>query len=294
MYYSLIMESFQCWYSNPHPDPARPLSVAAMKVRERMDPIVVDRPAGLAHYLFIHFHDPVDCWLDGRVRALPKHTLVIWPPRAKHYFGHATRPWSHSWMYGSGKKVSTWLVANGLPLQQPIAFMNGELTDKYLRLLYHELHRHARSDEVIVESLYSVWLRELARAAQTRALDRPIPQRLLLARQHLENHLARRITLPELARIAALSVSQFSAVFKAHFGQAPIDYLLALRMRQAVFYLSDLSFNVAEVGRKVGFEDPFYFSKQFKRHFGKSPRHYREALSPLPKGRGGQINACRE
>lgn len=277
MYYSLIMD-FQCWYSNPNTDPTRPLSVAAMKVRERMDPIFVDRPAGLPHYLFIHFHDSVEIWLDGAVKTLPAQTLVIWPPRSKHYFGHASRAWTHSWMYGSGKKVAAWLVANGLPPQQPISFTNGELTDKYLKLLYSELHRHARSDDLIVESLFSVWMRELARAAQTRALDRPIPQRLLLARQHLESNLSRRVTLPELAKIAALSVSQFSAVFKAHFGKSPIDYLLALRMRQAVFYLSDLSFNVTEVGRKVGFEDPFYFSKQFKRHFGKSPRHYRDAL----------------
>jgi AraC-like DNA-binding protein len=283
MYYLLAMNkshkprSQRCWYSKPHPDRSRAFSIEAMKVRERMDPIFVNRPAGLNSYLFIHFHDAVDIWLDGNVRRCPRHTLVIWPPDTKHYFGNASQHWTHSWMYGGGGKMETWLVANGLALKQPLVFADGSLTDKYLTLLYAELHRHARPDELILESLYSVWLRELARATQTSVVGRAIPPRLLLARQHLENNLARRVTLRELARIGALSVSQFSAVFKKHFGKAPIDYLLALRMRQAMYHLSDLSLNVTEVGRKVGFEDPFYFSKQFKRHFGVSPRHYRKA-----------------
>lgn len=272
------MVQARCWYSNPFPVRTRPLSVAALSVRERMPPMFVDRPNGMNHHLFIHFHDEVEIWLRGKVFLQPRHTFVIWPPNTKHYFGHARKPWSHTWMFGSGTKVASWLVFNGLPLEQPIHFANAGLTDNCVQALYGELHRHARCDDVIIESYFSIWLRELARAAQTSSVSRPIPDRLLAARQYLENHLSQRVTLSELAKTAALSVSQFSALFKAHFGTSPIDYLMDLRMRQSVYYLSDHSFNVTEVGRKVGFDDPFYFSKQFKKHFGVSPRNYRTGM----------------
>src|SRR5690242_13402726 len=98
MYYLTIMARYR-WYSNPSPVRNKPLSVAALAVRERMAPIFVDRPKGLEHYLFIHFHDPVEIWLNGTVSLQPKHTFVIWPPGTKHYFGHARRRWNHTWMY---------------------------------------------------------------------------------------------------------------------------------------------------------------------------------------------------
>jgi len=281
MYYLTIMADARCWYSNPLPVRTRPLSIAALAVRERMRPMFVDRPKGMDHYLFIHFHHEVEIWIRGAVSLQPQHTLVIWPPHTRHYFGHRNKPWTHTCMYGSGTKVASWLVFNGLPLEQPIHFSSSTLTDKYVQAFYDELHRHARSDDVIIESYFSIWMRELARAAQTTPASRPIPDRILAARQYLENRIAQNVTLGELAKVAALSVSQFSAVFKEYFGTSPIDYLMELRMRQSVYYLSDHSFNVTEVGRKVGFDDPFYFSKQFKKHFGVSPRHYRRRMRAL-------------
>lgn len=278
MYYLTIMVRALCWYSNPHPVRTRPLSIAGLSVRERMGTQFVDRPKGLEHYLFIHFHDEVDIWLRGEVTRCPRHTFVIWPPHTKHYFGHRTRPWTHTWMFGSGTKIASWLAFNGLPLEQPIHFANAAHADKYVRALYDELHRHARSDDVIVESLFSIWLRETARSVGTAPASRPIPERLLAARQYLEEHLAEKVSLNDLAKAAALSVSQFSALFNAHFGTSPIDYLMDLRMRQSVYYLSDHSYNVTEVGRRVGFQDPLYFSKRFKKHFGMSPRHYRRRM----------------
>jgi AraC family transcriptional regulator of arabinose operon len=280
------MATWKCYYSNPVPDRTRPVSIVAMKIRERMEPLYVDRPKGMADHLFIHFYDPVEIWLNGSMTVLPPNSCVIWPPKTKHYFGHAARCWNHTWVHVVGAKSAAWLMYNGLPLEQPIPFRSGAIIEKYLWLMYDELHRHARPDDVILESLYSIWLREMARAAQTIAVGRPIPQRLLRAREHLEQNLAGKVTLPELAQIASLSVSQFSAVFKDYFGTSPIDYLLALRMRQSMYYLSDYNFNVTEIGRKVGFSDPFYFSKQFKRHFGMSPRHYRAKMSVRPSRSG--------
>lgn len=279
MYYLPIMKRAQCWYSNPEQPRSCPLNVAALAVRERMEPMFVDRPSGLNDYLFIHFHDPVQIWLGGKLTSQPRHTLVIWPPRSKHLFGNSRGPWTHTWMYGSGTKVASWLAFNGLPLEQPIHLRSSALADRYVRSLYEELHRHARCDDVIIESFFSIWMRELSRASQSSSVSRPIPDRLLAARQYLEDHLAQKVSLSELSIVAALSVSQFSAVFKEHFGTSPIDYLLALRMRQSVYHLSDLSFNVTEIGRKVGFDDPFYFSKQFKKHFGMSPRNYRRTMA---------------
>ena len=37
-------------------------------------------------------------------------------------------------------------------------------------------------------------------------------------------------------------------------------------------------FTVSEVSYKVGFEDPFYFSKCFKAHFDCTPKNYKKSI----------------
>lgn len=269
----------RAWYHSPAPERSLPLSVAGLGVRERMPPMFVDRPNGMQHYLFIHFQDAVEISIRGQVARQPRHTLVIWPPRTKHLFGDRKRPWMHTWMYGGGAKMAALLSASGLPLEQPLHLRDAKISDGYFLALYRELHYHAQPDAGILEALFSIWLREISRATSTVAAGRPIPARLLAVRECLAREPARRHTLAALAKLASLSVSQFSFTFKQCFGTSPINYLLSLRLRQALYHLSDHNLNVTEIARKVGFEDVFYFSKQFKKRFGLSPLKYRQSMS---------------
>lgn len=43
------------------------------------------------------------------------------------------------------------------------------------------------------------------------------------------------------------------------------------RMHRAVYLLRDINQSVTEVGRAVGYEDIYHFSKLFKRHIGIAP-----------------------
>jgi AraC family transcriptional regulator of arabinose operon len=50
---------------------------------------------------------------------------------------------------------------------------------------------------------------------------------------------------------------------------------MTLRMREARRLLVETDLTVAEVARKVGFEDPLYFSRCFRHLTGVPPSHYR-------------------
>jgi len=153
------------------------------------------------------------------------------------------------------------------------------VAERYFFALYEEVQRHKRPDDVIVESLLTAWLREVSRAHQARSHAEPIPERLLGVVEAMQRDLTLRHSLPQLAKLAALSVSQFSFVFRRHFDTSPIDYLLNLRLQRALYYLSDHNLNMTDISTRVGFNDSLYFSKQFKRRYGKSPLQYRKAMS---------------
>jgi iron complex transport system substrate-binding protein len=147
---------------------------------------------------------------------------------------------------------------------------------RYLRGIYRELRDHPVCDPVIVRNLVDSLLRELTRRHRSASLGAPRP--LLDARAYLDAHFAEPIRLADLARRAGYSVSHFSALFKAHFGTSPIDYLVRLRLRAAAYLLRDVNVSVSSAAASVGYDDLYYFSKLFKKKLGVSPRAYRKKL----------------
>lgn len=228
-------------------------------------------------YLFMDFHsrtvvNPSDPAMQPET---VEHGFILWQPGAKHHYGNAGAPWLHSWMNASGPAIDEAVAEHRLPLARVVDIDLSAITLRYLRALYDELQEHRVADDRILEGLIVLWIREIARAIG--AKSQPPPRRLSDARRYIEGHFTEPLELVDLARRAALSVSQFSASFKMHFGVAPIQYAHGLRLRRAAQLLQDVALTVNEVAARVGYDDPLYFSRQFRKHMGQSPRHYRRA-----------------
>ena len=91
----------------------------------------------------------------------------------------------------------------------------------------------------------------------------------------LQNHFADPFTREDLAQVVNLSPTRFHFVFKEIMGTSPMHYVQQLRISKAQHLLWHTTFGIAEIAFKVGFTDPFHFSRIFKKYTGKSPLGYR-------------------
>jgi len=103
--------------------------------------------------------------------------------------------------------------------------------------------------------------------------------RLAPALRLMQDDPARRWSLNELARAAAMSRTAFATHFKATAGVPPLTYLTAWRMRLAERRLGAGGDSVAAIARAVGYESEAAFSTAFKRVMGRSPRRGRRELA---------------
>ena len=83
----------------------------------------------------------------------------------------------------------------------------------------------------------------------------------------------RRIVLSDLAKIAGVSVSYFTAMFKSVTSESPIDFLISIRIRKAKEMLGSGA-DVKTAAEKCGFSDIFYFSRLFKKREQMTPTEY--------------------
>jgi len=249
---------------------AASLCIRGIGIREVMPPCYVQRPQGTGDYLFMIFHDPVRLGEHGTVFH-KAGTVMFWKHGAPHFYGNPLVRWSHSWIHCDGRDVATALRASKIMCGQPIAMANPSLADKYLLDIHEELTGQMEPDRVIIRNTLANLIQEVSRA---RPLKLAVPEPLLEARRILDTRYDERLALADLAAGARLSVAHFCTEFRRHFGVPPIAYLLQRRMRVAAMLLRGTALPIGEIGRRVGYDDPYYFSKLFKVTFGMPPSQF--------------------
>ncbi len=76
--------------------------------------------------------------------------------------------------------------------------------------------------------------------------------------------------LPQLDKLGP-SPSHLIRLFKRERGCPPLQYLLKLRIKEAERLLRATRLPVQVVAKRVGFEDPYYFSRAFRKITGRAP-----------------------
>ena len=100
--------------------------------------------------------------------------------------------------------------------------------------------------------------------------------RILPAVNHIKQFFKEEITVPSLAKLCHLSVSQLHRNFKDHFRQTPLQFILKLRIQAACRLLRSTSLSILEVAYESGFSDQNYFARHFKLVTNLNPTEFRK------------------
>ena len=95
--------------------------------------------------------------------------------------------------------------------------------------------------------------------------------RVTKAMMYMEENLAEKITVEELADLSGLSLAAFHRAFKDATGDSPLQFLKKLRLSQARNLLVYKGHPAFLAAHDVGYESPAQFSREFKRYFGVPP-----------------------
>ena len=109
-----------------------------------------------------------------------------------------------------------------------------------------------------------------------------VPNREINAEQIVQNvmiylreNYSRQIDFAAVAEAQAVSAPYLSRLFHEYAGVSPSRYLTGYRMEQAKKLLRDSRLSIGEIAERVGYPDPFHFSKTFKNTVGVSPSQFR-------------------
>ena len=110
-------------------------------------------------------------------------------------------------------------------------------------------------------------------------------------KQYMDEHFTEDISLDTLAGLSHMNKHYLVHAFNKEVGCSPISYLLARRIAESKHLLENSNDSVSQVGLRLGFSSPSYFSQRFKKAVGITPMEYRRAVRSQSAGLTNQPQA---
>lgn len=239
-----------------------------------------ERNAGIGQHIIIYCLEGYG-WVEINKRKIeigPSEFVVI-PKNIPHRYGASEdKPWTIYWVHFKGDLAGyiVELILKNADHFQPNLSYN-EQRIKLFDDIYGTLEMGYSSDALrYVSMTFSHFLSSLIYEKKNSSVDQTEKDIIAVTVRLMQERIQTSVTLSELAGLANLSVSHFSALFKAKTGYSPIEYYNHLKIQNACQYLSFTDMSVKNVSITLGIQDPYYFSRMFTKLMGVSPTDYRK------------------
>jgi len=229
-------------------------------------------------YLCLITYGKVVYWINGEkvivnkgdIILIPKDTLFYWKiiPTVFHskyvvslkLFRHDEYPYLP--ILDTDKYIHSKVGCYDL-IHEKIKIIFSQWTEE--KIEYYDIF----SSALLIEIL-TYWNRELNRGKINPEKHRNVES----MKRYIQDHYRNKITKEVLADVIRKSPNYAATLFSSITGQTISGYVHSLRIKTAIYMLTESQLTVAEISEFLGYREVSYFNRIFKQHTGKSPSEY--------------------
>ena len=216
--------------------------------------------------------------------TIRRNQACILPRKEYHSYGSdLSDPWNIYWMHFNGYNVSQFSSIIGCTINIDDSHCS-RIEDRLS--LFEEIYRNIEmgySPENMEYVSYCATyflasMKYLSQFRKTKNLGEidVIQESILYMKDNINNNL----TLYEIAENVGYSSSHFGSIFQKKTSFTPMAYFNQLKIQRACSLLQFSDLKIKEVAYRLGYYDPFHFSKAFKKEMNLTPKEYREKYNP--------------
>jgi AraC-like DNA-binding protein len=208
----------------------------------------------------------------------PGSMMLILPGMKHSYKPLYETGWREYWVGFKGMYFNS-LVRQGILSEDHILFQAG-LSDNILSI-FNRIFDEVRTQQPLFQLKACTGVMELIgeMLSRERRTEQPNYYQKIVekAKYLMESNVYDAINLSFISDKIGISTSRFIEIFKTYTSMTPYQYYMHIKIHKAESLLEE-NIPVAEVARRMGFEDPFYFSRLFKHKTGISPSRWNRIL----------------
>ena len=105
---------------------------------------------------------------------------------------------------------------------------------------------------------------------------RDFPQSFMNLENALRKNLSHNWTVEEMAAMVGLGTTTFTEKVKSYSGFSPLNYLITIRISEAIKLLKQNDLSVTDIALDTGFYSSQHFATTFKKLTGYTPSEFRK------------------
>ncbi len=173
---------------------------------------------------------------------------------------------------GEGAAIGKTLLLNSLPVLSRFNEAGKILKCIHAELFANEVGYQASINHLLDELLIQV-ARKMTRQSHT---NRDFPKTFMHLEEVLRQDLAHQWTVEEMAALVGMGTTLFTEKVKSYSGFSPINYLINIRISEAIKLLKQPGISVTDIALDTGFYSSQHFSTTFKKLTGYRPSEFRK------------------
>ncbi len=242
------------------------------------------RKKGANQYIFIYCtKGKGEIFIDNvRTEINANQFLIIQKKKMHEYRADSSNPWSIYWFHFNGsladklyKRYENTQTKNYKDI--PLSLQRINSFEKIFNLFNSTyLENHIEYANLLSLNFISYFVYHDYENSIKSNSDETIINSII---KFLLDNLDKKFTLDEIASKFNYSKSYLHTMFKAKTSYPLLVFFNFKKVQKACELLNYTDLSIKEISYKVGFDDPFYFSRIFKKIMGKSPRNYKQSLN---------------
>jgi AraC-like DNA-binding protein len=171
-----------------------------------------------------------------------------------------------------GAAIGKILLLNPSPVLSRFNDAGKTLKCIHAELINNEVAYQARVNHQIDELLISI-TRQMTRQSHS---SRDFPKTFMHLEEVLRQNLSHQWTVEEMAALVGMGTTLFTERVKSYSGFSPINYLINIRISEAIKLLKRPEISVTDIALDTGFYSSQHFSTTFKKLTGYRPSEFRK------------------
>ena len=168
--------------------------------------------------------------------------------------------------------ISKVLLMNTMPVLSKLPEAGRILRYIHDEIFNQEIGYTTRANQLIDE-LFIIITRHLTKQ-NNRARD--FPKVFMQLEQALRQNLSQQWTVEEMAAIAGMGTTLFNEKVKSYTGFTPLNYLINIRISEAIKLLKKKDVSITDIALDTGFYSSQHFSTTFKKLTAYTPSEFRK------------------
>ena len=168
-------------------------------------------------------------------------------------------------------------ISKILLLNSPVVILKFTEAGRILKCIQQELFNrelgHCTRVNNQIDELFILTTRQLSRQSNT---GRDFSKTFMKLEEALREDLSHQWTVEEMAAFVGLGTTLFNEKVKSYSGFSPLNYLIKIRISEAIKLLKKEKVSITDIALETGFSSSQHFSTTFKKLTGYTPGEFRK------------------